>query len=222
MIKTWFLEDVHVFRLLCPHKLKHFKKSHKFSQYKKKDYIYSEEDDANKVYLIEKGKVKLGYYGENGEEVIKAILTKGELFGEKAILGVENRNEFAQSLDHNTSICPVPVETMQGLMRDNESFSLKMYTFLGFRFKKLERRLEVLLFKDTKTRVLEFIKELEEDYGYCCPVTGDTVIKHPYTQKNIATLIGTSRPTLNTILNELKSAYILDFNGKEIRLKQID
>ena len=179
-------------------------------------------DNANKVYLIEKGKVKLGYYGENGEEVIKAILTKGELFGEKAILGVENRTEFAQSLDHNTSICPVSVETMQDLMRDNESFSLKMYKFLGIRFKKLERRLEVLLFKDTKTRVLEFIKELEDDYGYCCPETGDTVIKHPYTQKDIATLIGTSRPTLNTILNELKSVDTLDFNGKEIRLKQTD
>lgn len=222
MKKTWFLEDVNVFGLLCPHKLKRFKKSHKFSHYKKRDYIYSEDDNANKVYLIEKGKVKLGYYGENGEEVIKAILTKGELFGEKAILGVENRTEFAQSLDHNTSICPVSVETMQDLMRDNESFSLKMYKFLGIRFKKLERRLEVLLFKDTKTRVLEFIKELEDDYGYCCPETGDIVIIHPYTQKDIATLIGTSRPTLNTILNELKSVDTLDFNGKEIRLKQTD
>ncbi|WP_299682638.1 Crp/Fnr family transcriptional regulator [uncultured Dokdonia sp.] len=222
MKKTWFLEDVNVFGLLCPHKFKRFKKSHKFSHYKKRDYIYSEDDNANKVYLIEKGKVKLGYYGENGEEVIKAILTKGELFGEKAILGVENRTEFAQSLDHNTSICPVPVATMQDLMRDNETFSLKMYKFLGIRFKKLERRLEVLLFKDTKTRVLEFIKELEDDYGYCCPETGDTVINHPYTQKDIATLIGTSRPTLNTILNELKSVDMLDFSGKEIRLKQTD
>lgn len=222
MAKIWFLEDVNVFGILCPHKFKRFKKSHTFSQYKKKDYIYLEEDTANKVYLIEKGKVKLGYYGENGEEVIKAILTKGELFGEKAILGVESCNEFAQSIDHNTSICPVPVETMQSLMRDNESFSLKMYKFLGLRFKKLERRLEVLLFKDTKTRVIEFIKELEDDYGYCCPQTGDTVINHPYTQKDIATLIGTSRPTLNTILNELKSVNKLDFSGKEIRLKQID
>jgi len=80
MKNTWFLEGVNVFRLLCSHKCKHFKKSHKFFQYKKKDYIYSEDDNANNVYLIEKRKVKLGYYGESGEEVIKAILTKGELY----------------------------------------------------------------------------------------------------------------------------------------------
>jgi CRP-like cAMP-binding protein len=42
-------------------------------------------------------------------------------------------------------------------------------------------------------------------------------VKHPYTQKDIASLIGTSRPTLNIIINELKEANIIDFNRKEIR-----
>ena len=219
MANVWFFEDVNVFGMLCPHKFKKYKKSHTFSHYHKQDYIYFEEDAANKVYLIESGKVKIGYYGENGEEVVTAILTKGELFGEKAILGEEVRNEFAQSIDRTTVVCPVPVTTMQDLMRDNRPFSLKVYKFLGLRFKKLERRLELLLFKDTTTRVKEFVGELAEEYGYCCPNTGDTVIKHPYTQKDIASLIGTSRPTLNTILNELKSLDFLDFNRNEIRLK---
>jgi CRP-like cAMP-binding protein len=219
MNTVWFFEDVNVFGMLCPHKFKKYKASHDFCHYPKQDYIYFEEDAANKVYLIEQGKVKIGYYAESGEEVVKAILTKGELFGEKAILGEETRNEFAQSMDSTTTICPVPVSTMQDLMRDNRPFSLKIYKFLGLRFKKLERRLELLLFKDTKTRVKEFVKELAIEYGYCCPNTGDTVIKHPYTQKDIASLIGTTRPTLNTIMNELKTIEFLDFHRNEIRLK---
>lgn len=219
MTKIWFLEDINVFGILCPHKLKRYKKKHNFNHYQKQAYIYLQKDEANNVYLIENGKVKLGYYGEDGQEIIKAILTKGEIFGEKAILGQEIRTEFAQSIDHHTTICPVPVGTMQELMRDNHPFSLKIYKFLGLRIKKLERRLELLLFKDTKTRVKEFLKELEDEYGYCCPKTGDTVIKHPYTQKDIATLIGTSRPTLNTIMNDLKSDEFLDFNRNEIRIK---
>lgn len=219
MPAIWFFEDVNVFKMLCPHKMKKYKGGHKFSHYPKQDFIYFEEDSATKVYLIERGKVKIGYYKEDGTEIIKAILTKGELFGEKAILGEETRNEFAQSLDNATSICPVPVATMQDLMRDNRPFTLRFYKFLGMRFKKLERRLELLLFKDTTTRVKEFLAEMAEDYGYCCPNTGDTVIKHPYTQKDIASLIGTSRPTLNTIMNELKASRFLDFNRSEIRLK---
>jgi len=170
------------------------------------------------VYLIEKGKVKIGYYNEDGSEIVKAILTRGELFGEKAILGETIRNEFAQSIDDYTSICPIGVETMHDLMRNNKTFSFKIYKIIGFKFKKLERQLQILLFKDTKTRLLEFLNELCIDYGHDCSKSGDVVINHPYTQKDIACLIGTSRPTLNILLNELKEEKIIDFSRKEIRI----
>ncbi|MAB49868.1 MULTISPECIES: Crp/Fnr family transcriptional regulator [Winogradskyella] len=218
MNSIWILEDVNLFNLLCPHKFKQYKACHTFDAYKKSDYIYFEEDAANKVYLIEKGKVKIGYYNEDGTEVVKAILRKGELFGEKAILGEEKRDEFAQSLDNQTSICPVGVDTMHDLMRDNKTFSLRIYKFIGFKFKKLERRLQLLLFKDSKTRLLEFLNELCTDYGYDCEKTGDHVIDHPYTQKDIASLIGVSRPTLNILMNELKEADVIDFNRRQIRI----
>ena len=220
MSNVWFFDNVNLFNLLCPHKFKEYKACHTFDAYKKSDYIYFEEDSASKVYLIEKGKVKLGYYNEDGTEVVKAILTKGELFGEKAILGEEIRNEFAQSVDASTSICPIGVETMHDLMRDNKTFSLKIYKFLGLRFKKLERRLQLILFKDTRTRFLEFTKELCEEYGYDCEKTGDKVIMHPYTQKDIASLIGTSRSNLNVLMNELKEENMITFNRKELRLLQ--
>ncbi|WP_369999864.1 Crp/Fnr family transcriptional regulator [Winogradskyella sp.] len=218
MNSLWIFEDVNLFRLLCPHKFKNYKACHTFDSYKKSDYIYFEADAANKIYLIEKGKVKIGYYNEDGTEVVKAILRKGELFGEKAILGEEKRDEFAQSIDNNTSICPVGVDTMHNLMRDNKTFSLKIYKFIGLKFRKLERRLQLLLFKDSRTRLMEFLEELCNDYGYDCHRTGDHIINHPYTQKDIASLIGVSRPTLNILMNELKENDIIDFNRKQIRI----
>ena len=139
MKSVWVFEDVNLFKVLCPHKFKAYKAQHDFDSYKKQDYIYFEEDSASKVYLIEKGKVKIGYYSEDGDEVVKAILTKGELFGEKAILGENVRDEFAQSIDNETSICPIGVQTMHDLMRNNQTFSFKVYKFIGFMFKKLER-----------------------------------------------------------------------------------
>lgn len=218
MNSIWFFEDVNLFQILCPHKFKTFKAENHFSSYPKQEYIYFTEDKANKVYLIEKGKVKIGYYNEDGTEVVKAILSKGEMFGEHAILGNEKRQEFAQSIDNKTSICPVSVETLHGLMRDNASFSIKIYKFLGLKLKRLERRLQILLFKDAKTRLMEFLQELCEEYGYNCQKTGHHIIHHPYTQRDIASLIGVSRPTLNVLLNELKAEKRISFNRKEIRL----
>jgi len=218
MSKIWFLENVNLFKILCPHKFSAYKDSHKFNLYTRSDYIYFEKDASTKVYLIEKGKVKLGYYTEEGNEIVKAILCKGEVFGEKAILGEEKRSEFAQSIDNNTSICPIGVNTLHELMRDNHTFTLKIYKFISFRIQKLERRIQLLLFKDAKTRLLDFLDELCDDYGVGCEETGGMKIEHPYTQKDISNLIGTSRPTLNLLLNELKEEGMIDFNRKQIFL----
>lgn len=221
MKSLWFLDDVNLFTILCPHQFKEFKDSHQFYFFKKNEFVYFEEDSADKIYLINYGKVKIGYVTEDGEEIITAILSKGEIFGEKAILGEEIRNEFAQAIDKETSICPITTNVMIDLLRENKEFSLKIYKFIGYRFKKLERRLQLLLFKDTKTRLKEFIKELGEDFGYKNVITGDLIIRQPYTQKEMATLIGTSRPTLNILLNELKEENYLDFDRKEITLKKL-
>lgn len=218
MKSIWYFEEVNLFNIMCPHKFKDGGHDHTFKKYKKNDFIYSEDDAADKIYLINEGKIKIGYVNEEGDEVISAILSKGEIFGEKAILGEERRNEFAQVLENNTSICPIAADEMLELIRGNRELSLKIYKFIGFRLKRLERRLKLLLFKDTKTRLKEYLKELALDYGYENAVSGDTVIRHPFTQREIASLIGTSRPTLNILINELQQEGYLNFNRKEIIL----
>ena len=215
----WYLEEVNLFKILCPHYYADYKASHELGSYSKKEFIYFTDDSATKVYLIDKGKVKIGYYTEDGVEVIKAILSRGEIFGEKTILGVTKHNEFAQSLDKNTSICSMSVNELQGLMLENRSLSLKLYKFIGIRIRKLERRLELLLFKDTRTRIIEFISELEKEFGKEL-INGDVLIKHQYTQKDMASLLGTSRSSFNIVMNNLKEEKYLDFQGKEIILKK--
>ena len=86
MSRIWYLEKNNLFIILCPHKYGRYKDDHVYNLYKNKDYIYFENDAARKVYLIDKGKVKIGYYTEDGREVVKSILTKGEVFGETPML----------------------------------------------------------------------------------------------------------------------------------------
>ncbi|MBV1888373.1 MAG: Crp/Fnr family transcriptional regulator [Urechidicola sp.] len=218
MKNIWYLECVNLFKILCPHKFKTYKETHDFNIYNKTDYVYFADESANKVFLINNGKIKLGYYTEDGQEIVKAILSKGEVFGEKAILGEEKRNEFAQSLNDNTSICPIDADTLQDLIQDNKKFALGFFKLINFRIKRLERRLELLLFKDAKTRLQEFIMQMCEDFGYDCEKTGHKIIVHPYTQKDMACLLGISRPTLNILMNELKGEGWIDFDRKSIEM----
>ena len=105
------------------------------------------------------------------------------------------------------------VEELQGLMLENRRLSLKIYKFIGLRLRRLERRLEILLFKDARTRLLEYITELETEFGLTL-ANGDVLVKHPYTQKDLASLLGISRPSLNILLNNkpnIKISYHISF-----------
>jgi len=214
----WFLENINLFGKLCPHKFKEYASCHQFLDFKKNDYVYFTSDKASKMFLIQSGKIKVGYYTSDGEEVVKSVLKKGQVFGEKAILEQNSRGEFAQVINTKATLCPIGVETLHDLMKDNHTFALGIYKFINYRIRRLERRLEILLCKDCKTRVIEFLNDLAQDYAVKTTEEG-VFIEHPYTQKDIASLIGISRPSLNIILNELREEGAIEFDRTKIFLK---
>lgn len=196
-----------------------YQQGHSPSDYNKGDFIYMAGDQAQRIYLIAEGKVKIGYYTDEGKEVIKAILGKGELFGELALLGEETRSDFAVAQEP-TNLCPLDLDTLQELMLENKNFSLKIRKLIGYRFRKLERRLELLVFKDVRTRLVEFIRELAAEKGQ--KVGMETLVKHPFTQKDIADLIGSSRQTVTQLMNEMRDQNLINFSRKRLLIRDLE
>jgi CRP-like cAMP-binding protein len=225
MAAIWYLEHINMFELLCPHKMSDYKATHQFKTFNKHDIVYWEQDSASLAYLIAKGKVKIVTVKESGEERIKAILGKGEIFGELALLGEEQRHECAIAAENATSLCPVSTGTLNALTRDYKEFALDIRKLISWKLQKIERRMEILLFKDAETRLREFINDIAQEshqaplYHGSFTQSGSTIIiRHIFTQQDIADLIGISRPTLNQLLNELRARGIIDFKRKEITI----
>ena len=214
----WYFDDVQLFNVMCPHKTGDFMGEGHFKEYKKGETIYFTDDPSTTLYLVASGKVRILNYSEAGDEVVKAILGRGEMFGELALLGEEKRSEIAEAMDDNTMVCPVKIDQVHDLMKDNKEFSFKIYKWIGFRMRKMERRIDNLVFKDVRSRLMDFIKELALEKG---EKVGNTIeMEHFFTHKNIANLIGTSRQTVTTTLNELRDEGLIDFNRRKIVIKE--
>jgi len=216
----WYFEEVDLFKILCPHKTPTMRDKHPHQEYKKDDFIYFEEEPSDTIYLIANGRVKIGSYTEDGREITKAILSKGEIFGELALIGEGKRKEFAQAMEDNTELCPMGIDDLQQLMAENKALSLKIYKLIGLKIQKLERKVESLVFKDSRTRVVEFLKELAREKGK--KVGFEIMVKNYLTHKDIAALTGTSRQTVTTILNELKDKNIINFNRRQFLIRDME
>jgi len=215
----WYFESVNLFQILCPHKVKKMGEVHEYINYKRNQFIYMPDESATHIYMVVTGKVKIGHYLEDGAEVLSAILTTGEIFGELAMAGEERRKDFAQAMEE-TLICPLTITELKMLMYENKELSFKILKLIGLRIMKLERKLELLVFKDARTRIIEFLKDVAEWKGK--KVGFETVIQTSLTHKDIASLTGTSRQTVTTILNDMKEHNLINFNRKQILIRDLD
>lgn len=220
MVKEiWYMENVDFYYILCPYKYGDHIKDHPLNCYHKSNFLFLQDDPSRELYLVDRGKVKIGYYDNLGNEYVKAILGQGELFGEMAFLGESMHRDFAEVIEDNTLICKLTVEKAQELARDYRPFALEMRKRVGERIRKLERRIEILLFKDAKVRLVEFLKDLANEYGK--PKNGDIVIRHSLTQTDIGSLIGTSRKTASLLLNQLEDEGRISFNRNQILIHDL-
>jgi CRP-like cAMP-binding protein len=215
----WYFENADLLEMLCPNKLQDHQDIRQFSPYKKGQFIYFQDQPSDQIYLIDEGRVKIGSYSAQGKEITKTILAKGEIFGELALAGEVHRSDFAQSLTDDTRVCCMGIDLMQELMVKNKTLSLIIIKLMGFRFRKLERRLESLVFKDARTRVVEFILELAQERGQ--KVGFETMVKSHLTHQDIANLTGTSRQTVTTILNDLRDRNLINFDRRKILIRDM-
>ncbi|NLR90652.1 Crp/Fnr family transcriptional regulator [Flammeovirga agarivorans] len=213
MDSLWHMHNFDLYSILCPTKINNYFKNNGL-MFKKGEVIYFPEDEEQKIYLVSKGKVKLCKYNQDGEEIVKLILSKGEIFGEKILLGQQKRDEYAIAEGDNTALCLLSIEKMRNLMRDNEQFGLYIYKLIGLRIKKIERRLEILVCKDADERLIEFIKDIFDD-----EFSDGNTVKHHYSQNDISKLIGTSRETVSKLMSKYKKLDILDYTRSSITLK---
>ena len=216
----WYFENVDLYEILCPHKLSTHKDSQHLHHYKKGQFIYFQDQPSDQIYMIADGRVKIGGYSPQGKEITKAILSKGEIFGELALAGEKHHLDFAQSLSHETRVCSMGINLMQEMMLKNQTLSLKIIKLIGFRLRKLERRLESLVFKDARTRIIEFIREMAQEHGQ--KVGFETMVKSHLTHQDIANLTGTSRQTVTTTLNDLRERNLINFDRRKILIRDMD
>ncbi|MCB9333073.1 MAG: Crp/Fnr family transcriptional regulator [Lewinellaceae bacterium] len=221
MQALWHLENIDVTHILCPSKLGNQENmaQHTHRSYAKGESFFVPDDDSDRIFFITEGRVKISTMNEDGKEITKAILGKGEVFGELALVGEERRRDSANALE-NTTVCVVTLDELRDLMRERSDLNLFFMRIFGSRQLEMERRLESLVFRDSRSRIVEFLVQLTQTNGE--RVGYEWVVRKPITHQEIANLTATSRQTVTTTLNDLRYKKLLTFNRSRLLVRDLN
>ncbi len=181
--------------------------------------IFKPGDVSDKLYFLVKGVVKITTHSSDGKEVIKALLHPNAMFGERGLIGERERQDFAHALREDVQLYAIRVDDFQTLMRRNFDLCNRVMQLFGNQLIQAENRLESLLFKDARTRIIEFIKGAVADQGR--KVGYEMLLKHSLTHQDIANITCTSRQTVTLVLNELKKSDLIYFNRGKILVRDL-
>jgi CRP/FNR family cyclic AMP-dependent transcriptional regulator len=188
---------------------------HNFIETAKDDYVYFEAFHHNKLYFIKEGYIKIGFVTDEGIEVIREIIQKGEIFGQITLEKSNLKGEFARAYKSDVSLCAFTIDDFQRLLLKKPELALKFSRQVGNKLRVIENRLVNLLNKDVKTRLLHFLWQLiEMNHGE--NTSGEFRMANYLTHEDIAHLIGSTRQTVTTLLNELASEDLLNYSRQEI------
>jgi CRP-like cAMP-binding protein len=168
------------------------------------------------VFLVAEGMVKVANHSADGKESILAFIEPGELFGELALLGVHQRDEFVGAMER-TTVVMIPAVELQRLLAVRPDVTLEVTKIVGLRRLRLERRLKNVLFQSVRDRLIHLLLDLEEQFGHQTPEGVRLRIK--LSHQDLGNLIGATRETITSLLGVLRAEGSIDYRRCNITLK---
>src|ERR1051325_3567805 len=181
-----------------------FKAMMRTTKRRRGEWIFLLGDPADRIYLLQEGRMKITALTEDGHEVLHEIIRPGQMFGHTSTLLGIPRTSSAQALEASL-LSEIRRKDFESLLTAHPEFSLQLLKSVGLRLKKAEAQLLNVVCNDVSTRV----KEALIDLIAIEPGIPDQAVRIRITQQDLANLIGASRQKTSQALKELESSGVL-------------
>ncbi len=213
--KLWYLKHIRLFDGISPSEMQEMEKITRMEEVKKRQPLYLPGDPSSSVYLLKRGRVKIANTAANGKEVTFDILEAGDVFGELDVLEDAPRSTSAETLD-DALICVIPRKDFDQYLAMHPSVMFKLTKLIGLRLKKIQSRVEDLVFREVPARLADLLLKLSQSDGV---VDGQGVrLKAKLTHQEMANLIGCSRETVSATMGQFRDEGFLQIDGRTITI----
>ena len=169
-------------------------------RFRRNEVIFHQGDAGDSLHIITRGSVKIVLPSAEGDEAIIATLRPPDFFGELALLDGQPRSATATAVD--------PVETLAlsrsvflELLNAHAELRDALLAALVGELRRLTGHVEELHFLDLAGRLARRLVQLSSQTAPSA--NGEIALDWPYTQSDLAAMIGGTRQSVNKLLGGL-------------------
>jgi CRP/FNR family transcriptional regulator, cyclic AMP receptor protein len=183
------------------------------------DVLFHEGEPGDRLYVIERGKIKLGRRSNDGRENLLSVLGPGEMFGELSLFDPGPRTATA-SVVADARIHELAHRDLVAWLQSNPAVAKHLLQALARRLRRTNEALADLVFSDVPGRVAKALLDLSTRFGE--PVEDGLRVAHDLTQEELAQLVGASRETVNKALADFAARGWVRREGRAVVLLDVD
>jgi CRP/FNR family cyclic AMP-dependent transcriptional regulator len=170
--------------------------------------IYAQGDQADAVFYVQKGKVRLTVVSKAGKEATIAILNEGSFFGEGSLAGQVLRMGSAAAMTE-CELLRVDKKAMISALHREHAFSDMFVAYLLARNIRYEEDLVDQLFNSSEKRLARVLLLLAHFGKEGVP----EAVVPKMSQETLADMIGTTRSRVSFFMNRFRKLGFIDYDG---------
>jgi CRP/FNR family cyclic AMP-dependent transcriptional regulator len=209
------LAKISFFENLQAEELEHLSTLLRSRRYAKGEVIFHQGDVGTALFILRKGQVAIRLSSEDGKEVILALLDRGDVFGELALLDDEPRSTDAVAREE-VDLLSLQREDFRKFLEERPQVAMRMLSSLSRLVRRVTQLVHDTTFLDARTRLVRVLLDLAENQGQ--PAAEGVVITQKLTQSELANLCGLTRESTNKWLRFYVREGLLSYEGGQITL----
>jgi len=212
VVSTVLLRNVPLFSMLPEVQLQLLTQVLSRKAYPKNSTIIAAGDPTDAMYIVVSGRLKVIMSDKEGQEVILAILSQGEFFGEMGLIAQAPRSATVTTIEP-CELLTITRTDFTKCLQGNFDLTMNVIRGLVKRLREADKKIGSLALMDVYGRVARLLLEMAET------IDGQKVVTKKVSKRDIAKMIGASREMVSRVMKELQTSGRIEVRGREILLR---
>lgn len=189
-------------------------------RFRRDEIIFHQGDVGDSLLVVASGAVKIVLPSLNGEEAIIATLRPSDYFGELALLDGQPRSATAVAVEP-TETLSLTREQLNRLLDTDPELRASLLAGIAGELRRLTAQVEELHFLDLAGRLAKRLVRMARDAG-AADGAGGASLEWPYTQSELAAMIGGTPQSVNRLLTEMLDEGLVSIERDRLVIPDVD